>query len=64
MDNGYVEKEKVCAIEIPYRPNRLLVQRSESTTNGFKTLDLKAFANGSETYTITYTGVTSRRETI
>lgn len=58
-ETGYVEKEKVCAIEIPYRPNRPLVQRSESTTNGFITLDLKAFANGSETYTITYTGVTS-----
>lgn len=59
MDTGYVEKEKVCAIEIPYRPNRPIVQRSESTTNGFLTLNLKAFANGSETYTITYTGVTS-----
>lgn len=58
MDNGYVEQKKVCAIEVPYKPNKPLVQRSESTNDGFLTLNLKAFANGSETYTITYTGVT------
>lgn len=58
MDIEYVEKDKTCAIEIPYRPNRPLVQQSESTTNGVIALDLKAFANGSDVYTITYTGVT------
>ena len=57
-DIEYVEKDKTCTIEIPFRPNRPLVQQSESTTNGVIALDLKAFANGSDVYTITYTGVT------
>ncbi len=55
----YVEQDKTFAIEIPFRPNRPLVQKSESATNGFITLDLKAFADGSETYTIAYTGLAS-----
>lgn len=59
INSTLVEYDKVCPIEVPYKPNRPLVQRSESTNNGFLTLNLKAFANGSETYTITYTGVTS-----
>ncbi len=58
-DIEYVEKDKTCTIEIPFRPNRPLVQQSESTTNGVIALDLKAFANGSDTYTVTYTGVTN-----
>ena len=59
MNGTYVEKDKICEIEIPFRPNRPLVQKSENTTNGVIALDLKAFANGSDTYTITYTGVTN-----
>lgn len=59
IDDRYIEKEKKCAIEIPFRPNKPIVQKSESASNGFLTLDLKAFANGSDTYTITYTGVTN-----
>ena len=51
--------DKTFAIEIPFRPNRPLVQKLESATNGFITLDLKAFADGSETYTIAYTGLAS-----
>lgn len=57
-ENGFIEQEKNCLIEIPYKPNRPIVHRSESTANGVLNLNLKAFANGSNTYTVTYTGVT------
>ena len=53
-----VEMEKILDVEMPYKPNKPIVQKSEETANGFINLDLSAFANGSNTYTVTYTGVT------
>ena len=58
IDSRLLEYDKECPIEVPYRPNRPIVQKSESANNGSFRLHLKAFANGSETYTITYTGIT------
>jgi len=58
-NNGiYVEVEKILDVEIPYKPNKPIVQKSEETLSGSINLDLSAFANGSNTYTVTYTGVT------
>ena len=52
----YVEVEKICDIELPYKPNKPIIQKSEETTNGVISLHLNAFANGSNTYTVSYTG--------
>ena len=54
----YIQQDKVLNIEIPYKPNRPIIQKTENTSNGNITLNLNAFANGSNTYTVTYTGVT------
>ena len=61
MENGnMISQEKMCDIEIPYRPNKPIVKKSETTDNsGIIHLNLKAFANGSETYTVKYKGVNS-----
>ena len=48
---------KICDIEIPYKPNKPIVHRSESVSQNNVLLDLSAFANGSNTYTISYTGL-------
>lgn len=48
---------KVCDIEIPYRPNKPIVHKSETSNSSSINLNLSAFANGSDTYTITYTGL-------
>lgn len=48
---------KVCDIEIPYHPNPPIVHRSESAAQGNVTLNLSAFANGSDTYTLSYFGL-------
>ena len=48
---------KVCDIEIPYRPNNPIVHRSESAVSANVTLNLSAFANGSNTYTLSYFGL-------
>lgn len=58
IDNNILEIDKFLDIEIPYKPNKPLIHKIEETTNGSISLDLKAFANGSNAYTITYTGVT------
>jgi len=58
LDGHTYESTKTYDIEIPYKPNKPLIQKSESTSNGYITLNLKAFANGSNNYTVTYTGVT------
>lgn len=58
IDDQILTLEKTCDIEIPYIPNRPLIQKSESTENGNIHLNLHAFANGSDTYTVSYTGVT------
>lgn len=52
-------QQKKCYVEIPYKPNRPIVQRTESEDNGTLHLHLKSFANGSNTYTVSYTGVTN-----
>ena len=44
-------------IEIPYKPNRPLVQRSEETVGIGLNLHLHAFSNGCNSYTVTYTCV-------
>lgn len=59
IDMTYYEAEKIYDIEVPYKPNKIQFQKSESTTDGYISLNLNAFANGSNTYTVTYTGVTS-----
>ncbi len=58
VDGIIVEREKILNVEFPYKPNKPIIQKNESTNNGEINLNLKAFANGSDTYTITYTGVT------
>lgn len=58
IDGTYKSMQKSYEIEIPYRPNRPLVNRNETSDNNYIYLDLSAFANGSETYTITYVGLT------
>lgn len=58
VDATYGELTKIYEIEIPYRPNKPLVGRSETSDNNYVYLDLSVFANGSENYTITYTGLT------
>lgn len=54
----YIEVEKIYDIEIPYKPNKPIIQKSEETANGYINLHLNAFADGSNTYTVSYTGVT------
>lgn len=54
-----VEQEKKCNILIPYRPNKPIVQKAESFSSSNINLSMRAFANGSNTYTITYTGLTN-----
>ena len=49
---------KICDIEIPYRPNKPIVHKSETSNSSDIYLDLSAFANGSDMYTISYTGLT------
>ena len=56
-ENG--SQQKKCYVEIPYKPNRPIVQWTESENNGSLQLHLKSFANGSNTYTVSYTGVTN-----
>lgn len=55
-NNGIMQQEKTCDIQIPYRPNSPIVSKTESTNNDAIQLNLSAFADGSDTYTITYTG--------
>ena len=57
VGSEWVTLPKNFDIEIPYQPNRPLIQRSENTINNNIQLNLKAFANGSNTYTVSYTGV-------
>lgn len=52
----YKSQTKLCDIEIPYRPNHPLVQRNESASQGNVLMNLSVFANGSNTYTMTYVG--------
>lgn len=58
IDNRFMKIEKTLDVEIPYKPNKPIVQKSESATDGNISLNLNAFANGSNTYTVTYTGIT------
>ncbi len=57
-DGNIIEREKILNIEIPYQPNKPIIQKSENTTDGNLTLNINGLANGSNMYTITYTGVT------
>lgn len=57
-DGEFVTQPKSYDIEIPYKPNKPIVQRSEITENDYIQLHLKAFADGSNTYTVSYTGAT------
>lgn len=56
--DDYQTQRKVCDIEIPYKPNRPIVHKSETSNSSNINLNLSAFANGSSTYTISYTGLT------
>ena len=58
VDNHLLQHTKLLAIEIPYRPNRPIVQKSETTDVAGIHLDLSAFADGSNSYFVKYTGVT------
>ncbi len=58
LDGHLYVCDKACDIEIPYKPNKPIIHKSESTSDGFITLNLNAFANGSDNYTVSYTGVT------
>lgn len=53
----YEEQTKICEIEIPYRPNKPIIQRNETSNTDSIQLHLSAFANGSDFYTVTYTGL-------
>lgn len=57
-DGTCIEREKVLNIEVPFKPNRPIVQKRENTIDGNITLNINGFANGSNMYTVTYTGVT------
>ncbi len=52
-------QDKICDIEIPCVPNMPIVSYSENTTGDTIHLHFTAFANGSSTYTVTYTGLTN-----
>ena len=56
-NGGTIQQEKICDIQIPYRPNSPLVNKKERVVNDAIQLDLSAFSNGSKSYTIAYTGV-------
>lgn len=56
-DDFNVREEKLLEIEIPYRPDSPIVQLTENTQSGTLSIDLRAFANGSDTYTVSYTGL-------
>jgi len=56
---GNASMEKTLGIEIPYRPNKPIIQKSEVTEDGLIELTLKVLADGSNSYTLTYTGVTN-----
>lgn len=58
IDETYLTIEKTLDIEVPYKPNKPIMQLSESASDGNISLHLNAFANGSETYTVTYRGIT------
>ena len=58
LDN-YFTQEKIFDIEIPYRPNKPIVEKTETTENGIINLHLHAFANGSDSYYITWEGAQS-----
>lgn len=53
-----LEQIKIHDIEIPYRPNKPIINRTETASLGKIHLSLNAFADGSDTYTVTYTGLT------
>ena len=57
LGNSTLYQDKICEIEIPYRPNKPLVSKTEVAQDDYIQLNLSAFANGSDTYTITYKGV-------
>lgn len=57
-NSSYIQT-KIFDFEIPYRPNRPIVQKSETSNSSYINLDLSVFANGSDTYTITYTGLSN-----
>lgn len=52
----YYEIEKICDIEIPYKPEKISVQKSETEVNGNVMLDIHAYSNGSSSYTVSYIG--------
>lgn len=56
--NQLYTQRKTLDIQIPFPPNKPIIQKSEITDNGNIQLHLNAFANGSDTYTVTYTGLT------
>lgn len=56
--NQSFTQRKTFDIQIPFPPNKPIIQKSEITDNGNIQLHLNAFANGSDTYTVTYTGLT------
>ncbi len=59
-DNGVLmTREKTFDVQIPYRPNKPIVQKTESFNSPDLNLSIHAFANGSNTYTVAYTGLTN-----
>lgn len=58
FDDGIMWSTKYCDIEIPYRPNKPIIKKSEHAHWGTLQVPLEAFANGSDTYTVTWTGLT------
>lgn len=59
VNSEYITQPKTYDIEIPYIPNRPIIHKSENTSNNSIQLHLKAFANGSDTYTVSYVGVSN-----
>lgn len=62
IDGRFIEIPKFYDIEIPYRPNKPIVQRNEEFDAQYISINLSAFANGSDTYTVSYTGVSDSIE--
>ncbi len=57
VDWNYSTQEKLCDIEIPYKPNKPIVRRNETASLNNVNLNIHAFANGSDNYTLTYVGL-------
>lgn len=55
--NEILRQEKITDIQIPYRPNSPIVNKSEYYDNEMLRLNLSALSSGSDMYKISYTGL-------